>query len=135
MKHVLIVEDVLDIADPLSEMLRDKGYACTVCNCGQEGEKELQEHSYDLLITDIIMPNGNGLDLILFARQHRFPGAIIAISGGGPTMSPEIALGASSFHADYLLKKPFTNNEIDEALEAVKTSPRQRLYAGEYAER
>lgn len=125
MKQALVVDDVQDIVDSLVEILYSYGYESAYAESGSEAEEKIRFSHYDLLITDIIMPNGNGLDLIHTAREHKFPGQILAISGGGPTMSSDIALGATSFHADALLKKPFTCEELKEVLDHLEKANNQ----------
>ena len=83
MGSILIVDDEEDIRDALTMVLESAGYDVKVASNGNEAVELQREQPADLIITDIIMPQKDGVSTIKEIRQA-FPGIrIIAISGGG----------------------------------------------------
>lgn len=115
---VLIVDDQPEMTEVVALWLRAKGH-CVVCAySGQEAATILHSFAVDVLITDILMPDGDGLELIQAAQNRKPPPRIIAISGGGKFMSARDCLGiAHGFGADRCLSKPFAAQELLAAIE------------------
>jgi DNA-binding response OmpR family regulator len=111
MAHLLLAEDDVDIRDTLKRLLEHIGHSVVAVNDGEQASSALNEHNFDLMITDLIMPNSEGIENILVARRDYPQLPIIAISGGGANRAEsylEIAekLGASIF------KKPVAPREL-----------------------
>jgi CheY-like chemotaxis protein len=117
MSSVLIIDDEQDIRDSVGETLRRAGYTVNSANNGTAGVAEYRRAPSDLVITDIIMPKGHGVDAIRAIRGE-FPGArILAVSGGGnfgPLAYAPEAITTSAYlaaatqaGADMVLTKPF----------------------------
>ncbi len=83
MATVLIVDDEEMLRGMLRQALKKDGYDILEASNGNEALELSNTHEIDLLITDLVMPGKNGLDLIMELKkgQHNMP--IIAISGGG----------------------------------------------------
>lgn len=83
MKTILIVEDEIETAEVVREVLEQAGYRVLVAHNGREGLQTIASEEPDLVITDIMMPVMDGTELI--ARMHGSPGAndipVIAVSG------------------------------------------------------
>ncbi|MBN2808402.1 MAG: response regulator [Deltaproteobacteria bacterium] len=108
--RLLLVDDDADILDFLSWQLVHFGYTVTCASDGLQGLALLQEESFDLLITDVVMPLMDGMELIQQVRRHNLPVAdIMVISGASPEYdyTDFIAAGANDF-----LRKPFQFNEL-----------------------
>jgi DNA-binding response OmpR family regulator len=117
MTSVLIIDDEQDIRDSVGEILRRAGYTVQTASNGTAGIAEYRRAPTDLVITDIIMPKGHGVDTIRVIRSE-FPGArIMAVSGGGnfgPLAYAPEAITTSAYlaaateaGADLILTKPF----------------------------
>jgi DNA-binding response OmpR family regulator len=111
MAHLLLAEDDADIRDTLKRLLRHIGHSVVAVNDGAQALSALNEHNFDLMITDLIMPNSEGIENIMVARRNYPQLPIIAISGGGANRAEsylEVAekLGASIF------KKPVAPREL-----------------------
>lgn len=106
MARILIIDDEKDIRIMLREMFEQEGFETTDACGGKEAIKIQLEKPADLIITDIIMPDMEGIETI-FEFRERFPKVkIIAISGGG-IVKPEAYLDiAKSFGAAYTFTKP-----------------------------
>ena len=108
---LLIIDDNEEILAILSNFLRGKKYDVVTANNGLDGMKlfKSENGNFDLIITDLVMPNITGVGVISIVKQ-KFPEIpIIAITGWGE--HPE-ALATESM-ADLVLKKPFKLSELD----------------------
>jgi YesN/AraC family two-component response regulator len=116
MKKVLIIDDEPYILLMLKKMLEKVGYEVDLASNGKEGLDLFEQHTADLVITDIIMPDKEGLEIILEMKKKRPDLKIIAISGGG-RISPESYLEcAAHFGASRVFQKPFKQKEIVSAV-------------------
>ena len=115
--RVLIIDDEAQIRDMLHQMLTREGYEVVNAPDGKVGMKLCREQPVDLIITDIIMPEKDGIEMILELR-HDFPRLkIIAISGGG-RLGPDGYLEmAQKLGAHRTFFKPFNRREILDAVE------------------
>jgi CheY-like chemotaxis protein len=116
MAKILIVEDTEGVRQTLEIMLENSGHDLTLAEDGQVAIEKLQKETYDLVITDVIMPEVDGNDVILKIRKMENPPRIIAISGGGMKVDKDEALMLAKSQADTVLKKPFTHRELREAV-------------------
>lgn len=117
MNRILLIEDDMDFRWMLSEMLKREGYEVQTADNGSEGVRLLEEEEpYDLIITDIIMPEKEGLETIMNI-MNRNPGSkVIAISGGGRSSAGSYLKTAEYFGAVRSFQKPFDKNEFLEAV-------------------
>jgi YesN/AraC family two-component response regulator len=84
MKRVLVVDDNVLMRKLIINLFNRKEVAFEEAGDGKEGLQKLAEHPYDLVITDILMPEMEGIEMIMHVKR-RFPNQkIIAISGGEP---------------------------------------------------
>ena len=119
MSKILIIEDDTDFREMLSELLHRKGYEVGQASNGEEGIREALEHAYDLIITDIIMPDKEGLETILELKKNIPQCKIFAISGGGRSAAGNYLKTAEYFGAVRTFQKPFDPGELIEAIESL----------------
>lgn len=113
--RVLVVDNDATILSILEEYLRLCKYMVKTADTGLEALKLLRSGSYDLLITDIVMPDISGLGLIEITRRE-FPGLpIIAMTGYGK----QVKNLASEQSPDYYIEKPFNLKELTKIVESV----------------
>jgi YesN/AraC family two-component response regulator len=117
---ILLVDDDDLIRQLIVHWLARRGHAVQQAENGNEATKLLHEHPVDLVITDLAMPDCNGLELIARAREIQ-PGArIVAISGGGKYLQrfagPNLA---EEMGVDAVVIKPFTCSKLGETIAAV----------------
>ncbi|MBF0461345.1 MAG: response regulator [Magnetococcales bacterium] len=107
MAHILVVDDDQIIRKFLAEILRQDGHTIIEAENGQMGLEKIKTNPVDLIITDIFMPEMDGIDLLV-AIMRTYPGSkIIAISGGYKAMDPQVTLGmAQLFGAVDIMTKP-----------------------------
>lgn len=121
MARILVFDDEPSILLMIKKMLEKAGYEVEVALNGKEGMELFEKNRPDLLITDIIMPEKEGLETIFELRRKYHDLKIIAISGGG-RIGPDgylpgaKLLGANAVFAKPLIPKEFLNT-ISELLE------------------
>ena len=116
MAKVLVIDDESQVRSMVRELLEDEGYAVVDAKDGKEGLKLFRNEPTDLVITDIIMPEKEGLETILELRRFSPGVKIIAISGGGRLVSKDCLDIAQKFGAQRVFSKPLNNNELLRAI-------------------
>jgi DNA-binding response OmpR family regulator len=117
--RILVVEDDEPFADMLQKTLIKAGYAVIRARNGQEGLRLYDAQRPHLVLTDLIMPGSEGVELIIELRR-RDPGIkIIAMSGGGLNSPGAYLRAAQLFGAARTLPKPFLTPELLAAIQAV----------------
>ncbi|MCR5028262.1 MAG: response regulator [Fibrobacter sp.] len=106
MPKVLIIDDEEDIRSVLKDMLGMSGYDVDTAEDGRKAKELYDKTDYDVVITDIIMPEQDGFEVILDYRNKNQLDRIIAISGGGRTSSEDYLNIASHFGVSSIFSKP-----------------------------
>ena len=122
---LLIIDDDEEIISTLKYFLSTKRYEVFSASDGLEGLKLLdtEEQGFDLVITDLIMPNISGVGLIAIIKK-KFPSLpIIGMTGWGE--HPEVL--ATEAQADQVLKKPFELSELDKAINELISSKKHKV--------
>jgi DNA-binding response OmpR family regulator len=117
MARILVVDDEIAIREMLKQYLERAEYDVLVAQNGKEALKLNRGTPVDLIITDIVMPEKEGLETIVEFRRQ-FPSVkIIAISGGGQIGANKYLDIAKALGAQKTFAKPF---ELRELLEEVR---------------
>ena len=109
---ILVIDDDHLVRYALSKILLDAGYAVVTASDGRRGMAVLRAEHPDVVITDIIMPEQEGIDTIIQIRRERPAIKIIAISGGGRIRNVDFLEMAHSLGASEVIAKPFEANEL-----------------------
>ncbi len=112
MANILIVDDEVDIRIMLKKMLERENHDVSLAENGKVAVKLIEETQPDILITDLIMPEKEGIETILEVRKKYPDIKIIAISGGGRLEPTDYLKFAKTAGARYTLTKPFTHDEL-----------------------
>lgn len=112
---ILLVDDDKLFSRMMSTTLSALGQV-SVATDGGEALDKLCHDDYDLMITDIFMPNKEGIEVIRQTKSIHPNIKIIAISSGGSFQYPSFLKMAESFGADASLKKPFSPQELLETI-------------------
>lgn len=115
-KKILVIDDDVQFRTMMVEMLERKQYLVYAAADGEEGIQIWQDLSPDLVITDIIMPNKEGIETILTLKRLNKEVKIIAISGGGRINAEDNLRSAQLLGAKLTLAKPFENSELISAV-------------------
>lgn len=119
MADVIVVDDDQNILIVLENMLIKAGHTVRTALTGTEGLRLFSQQKPDLLITDIIMPEKDGMELIAEIRRMARDVKIIAISGGADFIPDHYLDTAQLFGAQRILKKPFTIDDLTQAVDAL----------------
>ena len=115
--HIMLVDDDKAIREMLKDMLEDAGFKVDTMEDGQQAIDNFNKELYHLVITDIIMPEKEGIELIIHLKKVAPAIKIIAISGGGRGKPEDYLLNAEILGADATFAKPFSPAKL---LEKVK---------------
>lgn len=117
MANILLVDDVAVVRLVLRTMLERAGHTVVEAADGLDGAAKAGAAPFDVVITDIGMPQGDGLAFIGRIKQARPGTRVLAMSGGAPRQSGELSLReAAAAGADAVLLKPVDKAELLGAL-------------------
>ncbi len=112
MSSILVIDDESQIRTMLKQMLENEGHTVKIASDGKKAMEIVSKNSFDLVITDLIMPDKEGLETIIELKNNSPDVKIIAISGGG-RIDPETLLQmAGKLGADHTFKKPIKREEL-----------------------
>lgn len=112
MANLLLVDDDEALRALLRRVLVREGHAVVEAANGREAVEQLHNKPFDLMITDLFMPQQDGLETILAVRRMHLKMPVIAISGGGSAAQFDMLRTASLFGAARVLIKPFRAEEM-----------------------
>ena len=116
MKRILIIDDEQIVLEVLRKILEREGYEVVTAFNGAEGIELFRQKPCDLVITDMVMPEKDGLQTILDLRKETPDLAVIAMSGGG-TISKERYLAVAGYLDGIItITKPFSLESITGAV-------------------
>ncbi len=124
---VLIIDDDAAVSRTLSLILTRAGYQVATVTGGRKGLELLTQESFDLVLTDIIMPELDGIEAIRRIRADHPGLRIIAMSGGGQIDKADFLHMAEALGADRVLEKPVRSERLLELVGSVMTNPPRRL--------
>ena len=119
---VLVIDDNEFIRASMIKFLDANRYTVIGAASVKEAMEQLSEKEFGLIITDILMPDTDGFELIDSIRNGDEPlksTPIIAISGGGRSIDADTVLTALEEKVDFILKKPFSKKELLERTSAL----------------
>ncbi|HVU32921.1 MAG TPA: response regulator [Opitutaceae bacterium] len=120
-KSVLVVDDQPAVLSIFERILDRAGYAVTCADTGKLALSHMISTHFDVVITDVFMPDMDGTEIIAAVRKHQNSAYVIACSGGGAYMSsPDVLRIARTLGADSSLPKPFTPSQLLNAVAAVE---------------
>src|ERR1035437_8969378 len=106
---VLVVDDELDIRESLEILLSSEGYCVDQAQNAAEGLQKMESSGYDLVLLDLMMPDGSGMDVLHEVRQHDRETPIFMITAYG---SVEAAVHALKLGANDYFSKPWDNEKL-----------------------
>jgi len=114
---IVVADDVLEIQQLVQQWLRELGCIVTCVSTGRDAVKVLRTVHVDMVITDILMPDGDGLEVMAELKRAQPSVRIIAMSGGGNHLRATDCLKfAASLGAHGVLMKPFNREQLLEAV-------------------
>jgi len=122
MSKTLILDDDDDFRESLSEWLEAHGHTVVQDSDGVRVLKHIRDHEIGLVITDVVMPNKDGIETLLELKRVSPGTKVIVISGGGRLSgaASTYLTAAESFHADAVLRKPIAPEHLMETVKRLQ---------------
>lgn len=114
--HFLVVEDTADVADAIIERLARGGHACDHAASLEDAKHFASASAYDLVILDINLPDGSGLDFLKWIRQRKNAVPVLVLTA---RLAVDDKIGALDFGADDYMVKPFDLGELEARVRAI----------------
>ena len=114
MTRILIIDDEEDIRYQMRLLLEGEGYEVEEAGGGREGLEVLSGDSqFDLVVTDVLMPDIDGIEVVKQLPELHPSTKVLAVSGGGETMPAQWSLRLTEMYGtDAVLHKPFGNEQF-----------------------
>ena len=116
--HILVVEDDLRVLTATVEAVEELGHRAVACNNPRDARALVESHGFDLILSDVLMPEVTGPELVADLKQ-RWPNLAVLFVTGFAGDASEVA----SFGDHDVLRKPFTLTQLDQAIRR-STEPR-----------
>jgi DNA-binding response OmpR family regulator len=117
--RILLIEDDPDALLAIEILLSHLGYTVETARNGHEGLEMFRANAPDLVLTDIIMPDKEGIETILEMRRVQPNARIVAMSGGGPMNRERLLDMTLKLGASDTLAKPFDGEQLAIAIRTV----------------
>jgi DNA-binding response OmpR family regulator len=117
MARILIIDDDIQLLEMLKELFEINGYEVLQASDGKKGTKLFREKGADIVLTDLIMPEKEGIETIMELHRSNPELKIIAMSGGGRSGLNDHLIAAEGLGAARTFEKPI---DIEELLKAVQ---------------
>jgi len=128
MAHILVVDDEKSICELLEITFRKEGHRVEVANSGEAARRRMESQIFDIIISDIRMPNSTGVDLLKFSKEIA-PSSVFLLITGVPTV--ETAIAAINFGADrYVIKDHQLVDQLRRAVQQVAENLKWKTEAG-----
>ncbi len=116
LKNILLVDDEESIRKMVRAVLGEKEYAFTEASNGVEALEIMETQSFDLILTDVIMPDCDGIELVMSVRKKLPDIKVIVMSGGGRVRADHYLNLAEKLGAARVFEKPFNTAELRETV-------------------
>ena len=123
MPRILVIDDEPLLRSTVVTILTREGFSVEEASDGEAGIAKFRKNQPDVVITDIFMPNRDGIEVVMELKRSNPRTKIIAMTGGGQRRMGEIASAANLLGADHILHKPFERESLLAALNAVLGTP------------
>jgi DNA-binding response OmpR family regulator len=124
MKQILLVDDDVQLLEGLQRQFRPhrEHWNVEVASSGEQALRMARERPIDLIITDLLMPGTDGIEIVITCRREHPEMKLIAMSGGGRRVRSEPLHCARLLGADTILEKPFEFQDLRDAVWALLES-------------
>jgi CheY-like chemotaxis protein len=116
--RVLLIEDDPTVRTVLASYLDQRGHVTATAATRRDGIAALSTSKFDVVVTDVILPDGDGIDVMNRVSRMEEPGRVVAITGGGRYFGPGFFHRVAAALGAVVLEKPFGREEFIAAVEA-----------------
>ena len=116
MLRFLVIDDDRIVVETLALLLKSRGHSVITALGGEEGLVLCNAEAPDIVVTDILMPECDGLEVIKAIRKTQSETKIVAMSAGGLLYKQDVLRIARRMGADEVLTKPFSADEVFDVL-------------------
>jgi len=113
---ILIVEDEKELVDDLNEFLDDQGYIIEVAPTTSVAREKIFVYQYDILILDLGLPDGSGLDILKYVKKHKPQTGIIILTARDAL---DDKISGLDLGADDYMTKPFLLSELNARIKSI----------------
>jgi len=113
---ILIIEDEVELLIAMSNFLIKESYICELAETFSKAEEKLAIYEYDMILLDISLPDGNGLELLKIIKKRHLKSGVIIISAKN---SLDDKISGLDLGADDYMTKPFQLSELNSRIKAV----------------
>jgi DNA-binding NtrC family response regulator len=117
-KTILIADDILEVRENIAMTLGEENYNYFFSPSGEDALKIVMKEKIDVIIADIAMPHGNGLELIKNIEKLDSPPRVILVTGYADMFTEDEAHSK----ADYIIEKPFSQDELQNIVKKLISS-------------
>jgi len=121
---ILIIDDEIELRVAINNYLVEEKYICELASNFSKAREKLSQFQYDIIILDIGLPDGNGLDLIEIIKNYNLQAGVIILSAKN---SLDDKIGGLDLGADDYMTKPFQLSELNSRIKAIL---RRRKFEG-----
>lgn len=119
MADIMVIDDDTQALALIRNMLETAGHSVTAVSSGGIALKTFNSFQTDIVVTDIVMPDIDGLEVIVQIKKNNPSTKVIAVSGGGRVVRADFLSMAKSVGADVILRKPFTQEDLLTAVDTI----------------
>ncbi|MCP4674441.1 MAG: response regulator [Deltaproteobacteria bacterium] len=116
MSRILLIDDDSALRFLFSDILKEQGYSVEAADNGKDGLQLFAQEKPDLVITDIIMPDMDGIEVIMRLKRDYPDVKIIALSAGGTIDAKNYLKIAEGLGAEKVLTKPVEHKQLIETV-------------------
>ncbi|MET3538413.1 response regulator transcription factor [Chryseobacterium limigenitum] len=113
---ILIIEDHKDLAANITDYLKKEDYVCEVASSAKEALEKIELFEYDCILLDLMLPDGNGLEILRHIKNYSPTASVIIVSAKN---SLDTKLTGLDDGADDYVTKPFSLPELHSRIKAV----------------
>lgn len=119
---LLIVEDNKHYLELLIEFLSENGYEVESSMNGKDAKAKFLEYKPDIVLTDVVMPDADGIELLIELRKMNADSRVIVMSGGNRGYADSYLQMADALGANAILNKPFELPDLLVEIKKIETS-------------
>jgi CheY-like chemotaxis protein len=128
MARILLIDDEPQIVTMLTTFLEREGHAIVSAGDGKEGLKILADSCFDIVITDILMPERDGFEVLMSIKKMPNRPKVIAITGGSSSLVQEYLLDVSEkMKADVVIPKPLQLQKLSKIINDLLSGSKTRI--------